>query len=97
MDYVPGYTFDELRNFASTYASEYFKQNVSSIVNRVHRDVLQSAKSGKYSSITNLTSGRYTSEELDASITELVRIFPAPTSVIGAFSEFEKTITVEWN
>lgn len=95
MDYVPGYTTDELRNFASTYKSEYFKESVSSIVNRVHGDVLRNAKSGKDSSTTDITS-RYTIDEINASIVELQRIFPRPTTVTLISLEYSKSIVVSW-
>jgi len=96
MAYNPIYTTDELRNFASTYLSEHFKQNVALIVNRVYADVLRHAKTGKNSSTTDITTGRYTSEEITASLRELSRIFPSPTTVVLPQAEYVRKIIVTW-
>lgn len=97
MAYNPSYTAVELRNFASTYLSEQFKQNVALIVNRVYTDVLRHAKSGKNSSITDITTGRYTFEEIGASLQELARIFPSPTTVVLPDAEYVRRIIVTWD
>lgn len=97
MAYNPSYTAAELRNFASTYLSEQFKQNVALIVNRVYSDVLRHAKSGKNSSITDITTGRYTCEEISASLQELARIFPSPTTVVLPEAEYIRKIIVTWD
>jgi hypothetical protein len=97
MAYVPTYTADELRNFASTYLAEQFKQNVFQIVNRVSADVLRHARNGKNSSITDITTGRYTCDEINTSLRELARIFPPPTTIVVPDLEYLRKIIVTWD
>jgi len=96
MAYVPSYTADELRNFASTYLAEHFKQNVFQIVNRVSADVLRHARNGKNSSTTDITTGRYTTDEINASLRELARIFPPPTTIVVPDLEYVRKVVVTW-
>jgi hypothetical protein len=96
MGYVPAYTADELRGFALSYASEASKRNISQIVNGVWNDVLRRAKSGYFSSTTDITSGRYPPAEIQNSITELQTIFPSPTTVELVEESYTQKIVVTW-
>ena len=95
--YFPTYLTTDLQNFANTTNSESHKRNVTSLVNRVYNDVLRAAKSGDYSSITDITGTSYKPNEITDAIIALESIFPTPTIITPpSLTSTTKIITVAW-